>query len=159
MLTGRRFAAALSVALGLAGCTAPPEGGTNETRASAASQSGAEGSAAEAIDGGALDDEASATEAASRTSEEAAGEEPLPEWEQQAEALLAHPEPCDAAGNMAVTFSDELVEFVDEHELPPDARLAVFRSELEFYDALCAGDRADAEAILDGLRRFLADRM
>jgi hypothetical protein len=84
--------------------------------------------------------------------EHAADEEAAPEWAAQAEALLADADPCDSDGNLAFSFNDELVAYADEHEVPVDLRLAVFRAELDFYDALCAGDEAEARAILNGLR-------
>jgi hypothetical protein len=84
--------------------------------------------------------------------EHAAADEAVSEWAAQAEALLADADPCDSDGNLAFSFNDELVAYADEHEVPVDLRLAVFRAELDFYDALCAGDEAEARAILNGLR-------
>jgi hypothetical protein len=84
--------------------------------------------------------------------EVAAAEEAVPAWAAQAEALLADAEPCDNDGNLAFSFNDELVDYAEEHDVPVDLRLAVFRAELDLYDALCAGDEAEARAVLNGLR-------
>jgi hypothetical protein len=155
MKTGLRQMTVAVVTVVLAGCSAGQATNTPGESETVVEDAGDRPSApADPDEEAGVSDEAELGEVveSDATDEDAATDPAVPEWAAQAEALLADTEPCGSDGNLAFSINDELVEYADEHAIPVDIRRAVFRAELDFYDALCAGDEAEARAILNGLR-------